>query len=91
MTPFEIGVLLHYFVGVGDCQACIDNVPIWRETCLQMQADDLIESGSERARKREATYALTPKGEFYVSEGLCKVPLPVQIFTFQTPERTDAR
>ena len=32
MTPFELGILLHYYVSPEDCRAYTERVPIWDET-----------------------------------------------------------
>jgi hypothetical protein len=73
MTPFVIGVLLHYYTRCGDCPACVDNVPIWPETRDWLIAADLLVPGG---KVREATYELTPRGHAYVRDGICAVPLP---------------
>jgi len=77
MSPYEIGVLLHYYGSPED--PCEDKFNmrsvLWRETIDAFIQNNLIETDiSENTR----TYKLTERGEVYVKDGLLMVPLPVQ-------------
>lgn len=86
MTPYEIGILLHYFCRAADPteEQFSMRAPAWRPTI-----DSLVEAGliefNANAVWSSATYKLTAKGEFYVTEGICNVPLPVA--DWKIPER----
>lgn len=74
MSPYEIGVLLHYYSSACDHDDIHKNPPIWRPTIEKFIADGLLESPGHDHWHR--TYRLTERGKFYVVEGLCAIPLP---------------
>ena len=80
MTPFEIDVLLHYHTRATDCEACINNVPIWAETRNKFVGLGLLEQDNT---ENDRAWRLTDKGTCYVVDGLCNVPLPVQRWEIQ--------
>lgn len=75
MTPFEIGILLHYATTPGDHPLMSDPPPIWRETINRFIADGLL----ARDESGAAAYAATDKLRAY-TDALQRVPLPVQVW-----------
>ena len=84
MTPYEIGIMLHYHCSPDDYHDM--TAPIFRGTMDRFIADGLIEPATP-ASPYNVTYKITAKGRYYVSEGLCKVPLPVN--TWRIPNREE--
>lgn len=76
MSPYEINVLLHYHCHAHDYEDVERNPPVWRPTIEGLIRDGLIEKSTT------ANYRITEKGRFYVIEGLCQVPVPVQTWRF---------
>jgi hypothetical protein len=77
MTPYEIGILLHYYARAYDPspEEFDMKAPAWRPTIdgflnLELIKFDQIET--------PRTYCLTERGRVYVEQGLMEVPLPVQ-------------
>lgn len=83
MTPYEIGVLIHYYSRACDHDDMHKNPPIWRPTIEQFLSDGLMENPADDCWRR--TYRLTERGKFYVEDGLCTVPLPVN--QWRIPDR----
>lgn len=81
MSPFEITILLHYYTTPGvDVKTSAD--PMFCIGTMQK----LVHRGLlMHSRGVEREFELTEKGQFYVREGLCQVPLPVS--TFVIPPR----
>ena len=83
MTPYDIGVLLHYHCTMHDHPDLERNPPIWRPSIQWFLEERLLESTVGGAD--DAAYRITERGRFYVDNGLCEVPLPVQ--EWRIPER----
>ncbi len=79
MTPYELNILLHYHCYKTEFHRYADNT-FYRNTISQLVADGLIERLPVPFHDG-ATLQLTEKGTFYVTEGLCKVPMPEPRFT----------
>jgi hypothetical protein len=77
MTPFEIEILLHYHTCCGDFAR--SHAPIFKETVQRLVDMGLMHYEAADGRLIQ----MTDMGHFYVTEGLCKVPLP----TFVIPLR----
>jgi hypothetical protein len=73
MTPFQIGILLHYFCRPTDPEEQM-RAPIWRETVNEFLNWDLLRINADS--RRESTYAITPRGECYC-RALQAMPLPM--------------
>ncbi len=73
MSPYEIDVLLWYHCRCVDHPDRLRVPPVWNPTIEKFFRDGLI----THSENKELAYELTEKGHFYVTEGLCKVPLPV--------------
>lgn len=75
-TPFELSILLHYHVSPAPhpSRDCL----IWDETLTKLKKLGLVRYADDIAVVGTDEPMLTHKGHFYVSEGLCKVPLPEQ-------------
>jgi hypothetical protein len=84
MSPFDIGVLLHYYAHVDDHPRMRDNPPVWRQTVEWMLADDLLMASTDEA----VTYQITERGRAYVN-ALQAVPLPVSKWITEWPKRED--
>lgn len=78
MTPFEILILLDYF-GNPTEDTPNEKAPIWPEVRDKLLRQGLLQPDVNPAV--EADWALSEKGRFYVAQGLCKVPLPVEALT----------
>lgn len=78
MTPYEIGILLHYYARCDDAPEI--NAPIGPETVKEFVDKGLLQYIPERdqAAHNPVKLRLTERGYVYVKFGLCKVPLPVQ-------------
>lgn len=78
MTPYEIGILLHYYASARDPIECKFDMraPMWRPT-IDAFIKDLGLMELERS-EMPRTYRLTDKGRVYVEQGLMQVPLPIQ-------------
>lgn len=74
MNPYEIAVLLHYYVKCTDHPDIERTPPIWRPTIERFQSLDLLKVGIEGA---ERVYDLTDRGRVYI-EKLLTIPLPEQ-------------
>lgn len=70
MSPYEIGILLHYYAFSGDYPK--RNGELFIPTMGKFYSLGLVDSGEP-----ERAWKLTEKGQFYVKEGLCRVSLPV--------------
>ena len=75
MTPFEIDILLHYYVSPDRHRVEIDNPPIWRETRQWFLDNDLLRH-REPTIKSDASYEVTERGKAWI-EHVCSLPLPV--------------
>lgn len=75
MTPYEIGVLLHYYARVDDHPDIQRNPPIWRPTIDDFKAAKLLATRAAEDNRHEAVYVLTSRGRAYM-DVLQAVPLP---------------
>ena len=73
MSPYQLGILLHYYTRADDYPDVISPPPIWRETIDGFKRDDLLKDSRNEA---DASYEITQRGRVFV-EGLCNLPLPV--------------
>lgn len=83
MSPYELGIMLHYYAHVDDHESVIRNPPIWGETCSRFQDNDLIEC-VPREEVKDAVYRITSRGRAFV-EALEDVPLPSQRWVVEWP------
>lgn len=75
MTPYEVGILLHYYSRVRDPDDYFPmSAPLWRPTIDRLIDLGLLEE--ETAEGRMRLWRLTDKGDCYVTQGVCSVPLP---------------
>jgi hypothetical protein len=76
MTPYEVGILLHYYGHARDpVEGQFDmRAPIWRPTITWFINMGLIEHDKSEGTMR--SYRLTDKGRCYVEDGICNVRLP---------------
>lgn len=88
MTVFELGILLHYYARVDDCDACNRNVPIWRETVEMFLREELLRRAPEPIR--DACYEITDRGRAFV-DALQTVPLPTQHWRVEWPASAQAK
>ena len=81
MSPYQIRILLHYFVHLTeDAPEVIENAPILRETINEFITDGFLIPATDCSVYK--TYSITGRGRCYC-EGLCNVPYPV----WTIPER----
>jgi hypothetical protein len=73
MSPYEIELLLWYRARSLDHPDMSKNPPVWKPTIKSFFELGLMESDPTSNR----CYSLTERGHFYVTDGLCNVPLPV--------------
>lgn len=83
MSPYEIQVLLWYHWSPRDHEDMTSNPPIWKPTIEMFRDQGLLEF----CKSGQRCYDLTERGTFYVTEGLCKVPLPVS--KWRIPNESD--
>ena len=78
MTPYEIGILLHYYAsGKDPDEEQFDmRAPLWRPTIDAFIRD--LELMELEYGTLPRSYRLTERGRVYVEQGLMQVPLPVQ-------------
>lgn len=75
MTPFEFGILLHYYCRAEDHEALSLGQPILRETMGRLIVDlGLLAHDSPH---EGCTYQLTEKGRAFIDFALA-TPMPVQ-------------
>jgi hypothetical protein len=81
MTPYEIGVMLHYYVSATDHEDAERNPPIWRPTIQRFLDDGLLKfvAPDERDQRYPTTYAITDRGRVYCYS-LQLVELPVAVW-----------
>ncbi len=84
MTCFELGVMLHYYARVDDCEAMLRNPPIWPETIHMLLEQRLLEAVPSD-EKRDAAYRITERGKAF-AEALQLVPLPTQHWRVDWPD-----
>lgn len=89
MSPFEIGVILHYHCRVGDHEIVTRPPPIGPSTLDWFLKEELLRPtrDDEQHIDHPAVFSITPRGRAYV-EALQALPLPVQVWVI--PERTEA-
>ena len=77
MTPFEIRILLHYYVSPDEPEE--RDAPIFVETIRRFLVEGLIEQhpDCDETCSRCRKYQTTARGDAYC-EALKRVPLPVQ-------------
>jgi hypothetical protein len=81
VTPYEIGIMLHYYAHVGDSPERERGAPIWSETLHDFLINGLLEPSHAPGG---AVYRITPKGRAFV-EALQQVPLPEQVWITRWP------
>lgn len=75
MTPYEVGILLHYYCHARDPVDYYKmDAPMWRPTIEGFLQMGLLEA--EKSEGRMRSWRLTDKGVCYVEQGICAVPLP---------------
>lgn len=83
MSPFEIGILLHYYGCASDHPYMNNKPPIFDDTMREFVKDGLLEHGATE----NPQYVGTKKLAAYV-EYLCSVQLPEQIWIVNMPTST---
>lgn len=80
MSPAQIKILLHYHVSPEEY-----NYPNGAEF-IRDEINEFIACGlmAEATEGSDRDYTLTKKGHFYVTDGLCAVPLPEMAYTIPT-------
>ena len=77
MTPYEIGILLHYYVSpVDPDDEKYARNELWSNT-IEWMMDGVVLLDFDKSENNR-TYCLTERGRVYVEQGLMQVPLPVQ-------------
>lgn len=84
MSPYELGVMLHYYAHIDDHESFVRNPPIWKETHDRFIADGLLEV-TPKDEMRDAVLRITPKGRAFV-EALQRVPLPRSVWVVEWPD-----
>ena len=74
MSPYEIGVMLHYYVAPIDHPDCSKRPPVWQKTLDKFVAIGMLKCNVDS--KRDSCYCITEKGTAYV-QYLMKVELPI--------------
>lgn len=74
MTPYEIGIMLHYYAVAHDPKHIDMSAPMWMPTIEQLTDAGLIKSNHNQ--KSLCSYALTDRGAAFVEKGLMQVKLP---------------
>lgn len=78
MTPYEIGVLLHYYCRAEDHEDIDRQPPVWRPTILAFKAEGLLRDAVPDERNGgNLTFTVTERGKAFC-EALQRVPLPIQ-------------
>lgn len=80
MTPYEIGVIFHYYAKREDHPDVFIKPPIWRETWDSFLKNGLL-GVVLREKDSDPMYELTERGEAYVHM-LMSVPFPVLKWTW---------
>lgn len=78
MSPLELQILLHYLGSAEDFHNL--HCTAQRKAISDFLADDMLETCRDRERS-DATYKLTPRGEFFV-DFLCKLEIPRDLRRF---------
>lgn len=79
MTPYEIGIMLHYYTSNTDYAG--RGEPILPDTLNWFEGEGLLSfEGGENGPR----YKITDKGRFYC-DGLTNLPLPTQRWEFKWP------
>jgi hypothetical protein len=101
VTPYEIGILLHYYCRCDDHEDMHRNPPVWRTTIERFIEDGLLRAcTAEEERQRAANKTYVP--QYYRAterlhaycDALRTVPLPRQVWTVEWPtglDRQDAQ
>jgi hypothetical protein len=78
MTPYELGILLHYYCRPVDHDDALRNPPIWRPTIQRFLDAELLRVVPEANRDASwpRAYEMTERGRVYCV-ALQNVPLPV--------------
>jgi len=79
MSPFQLGILLHYYSCLDEAEEVKRNPPILEETMQQFVADGLLEPATH---DHGASWQCTDKGKFFV-EYICALPLPEHSWTIK--------
>jgi hypothetical protein len=87
MTPFELGIMLHYYAQVGDPEAMRRQPPILGDTLACLEHEQLLRPTADEteAGAEGATYVITERGRAYV-DALLSVPLPTRTWRVQFPD-----
>ena len=89
MTPFELEVLMHYYVTPAPHRVELENPPVWAAMRDWFIAEDLLKARTERTRG-DGTYLVTERGAAYV-EHVLQTPLPLQKWYVPTREGEDGQ
>lgn len=80
MTPYEIGLILHYYYSAEDHEDIQRNPPVTRPTLLSFVEHGLLVYRHDSERQvDDAMYAITERGTAYC-KALQRVQLPIQIW-----------
>lgn len=86
MNPYEIGILLHYYTSPSAHPHEGAGTDLFNETISAFLSEKLLTpnpvSPPPDLAYPQSAYKMTHRGQFYCSEGLCKVPLPTQEWRF---------
>jgi hypothetical protein len=69
VTPFELDILLHYYVSGADHPSMSDPPPIWRDEIEYLYAEKLLEKGVDTAHR------LSDRGRVFLNY-VMDLPLP---------------
>ncbi len=76
MSPFELGILIHYYGCCDEAEEVRRQPPILAETMEWFLKEDLLKPATH---KHGGSYECTERGKWMV-EYICALPIPRQIF-----------
>jgi len=77
MTPFELDILLHYYVSPAPHRVEYDNPPIWADTRSWFLREGLLEPADKLDKEKHGgSYCATERAKVLI-EHICSLPLPV--------------
>lgn len=80
MSPYQINILLHYYTSPQAHPSEQTGNALWHDTIQAFMEEKLMEPNPLASPPdldyEPSIYRMTHRGQFYVSDGLCKVPLP---------------
>lgn len=82
MTPAQIEILLWYHCKPYAYEGGLGNLFVDKQ-CEVFVSDGLLDCDLTR----KPVYEITEKGAYYVTHGICAVPLPVQTFSIPPKEQ----